>query len=220
MRARDGSPTKQPRKAAHVQGIAWCVACRRACGLAARTPCRSQVGSLRSQERPSVLLICLRKLKVFDKYLGAEVDKAGYLSNALGEDGRSDTIRVKDAPEPAEINWENLQLSARFRLLSRSLTWTSALLLVAVSSIVGVVFRAASKDMLKDYESGSVEAIGISLGVSWLLMDPLIIVTRNTLKNTKTIIRSKRYQIIEKFVVAPLKSGATRSVDFVLRMLG
>ena len=48
------------------------------------------------------------------------------------------------------------------------------------------------------------EAIGISLAQSWLLQDVLVIAVRNNINCTKGRIRSHRYQVIEKFVLAPL----------------
>jgi hypothetical protein len=48
------------------------------------------------------------------------------------------------------------------------------------------------------------EALGFSLMQGWLVQDVIVIVVRNNLACTKKRIRSHRYQILEKFVVAPL----------------
>ena len=40
-------------------------------------------------------------------------------------------------------------------------------------------------------------ALSLSLLTGWLVQDPLVIIIRNNLSCTKTIIRSKKYQVIE-----------------------
>ena len=63
------------------------------------------------------------------------------------------------------------------------------------------------------------QAIGISLATGWLLQDPVIILVRNNLSCTKTIIRSKKYQVIEKFVVQPWRLGVSYSLAMAQRFL-
>ena len=64
------------------------------------------------------------------------------------------------------------------------------------------------------------QAIGISLVVGWFVQDPLVIVVRNNLSCTKAIIRSKKYQVVEKYVLLPVKLCISRAVDILLRLLG
>ena len=63
------------------------------------------------------------------------------------------------------------------------------------------------------------QAIGISLATGWFVQDPVIIIVRNNLSCTKTIIRSKKYQFIEKFVVQPWRLAASYSLAMAQRLL-
>ena len=62
------------------------------------------------------------------------------------------------------------------------------------------------------------QTIGVSLIVVWTLQDPLIIIVRNNLTCTKTIIRSKKYQIIEKFILQPFKAAMSQAINTLVRM--
>ena len=62
------------------------------------------------------------------------------------------------------------------------------------------------------------QTIGVSLIVGWTLQDPLIIIVRNNLTCTKTIIRSKKYQIIEKFILQPFKAAMSQAINTLVRM--
>ena len=39
---------------------------------------------------------------------------------------------------------------------------------------------------------------------SWVFFDPMVIIARNNMKNTKKRIRSKRYQMMEKAIMSPI----------------
>ena len=65
-----------------------------------------------------------------------------------------------------------------------------------------------------------VQAIFISFAIGWFVADPLVILTRNSLSYTKTIIRSKKYQVLEKWVTTPFRVALAKTVDAVLRLLG
>ena len=47
------------------------------------------------------------------------------------------------------------------------------------------------------------ETFGISLAFTFVVADIIVIVVRNNLSCTKAILATRRYQVIEKFVVAP-----------------
>jgi hypothetical protein len=47
------------------------------------------------------------------------------------------------------------------------------------------------------------ETFGISLAFTFVVVDVIVIVVRNNLSYTKAILATRRYQLIEKFVVAP-----------------
>lgn len=64
------------------------------------------------------------------------------------------------------------------------------------------------------------QAIGISLAIGWLLQDPVIIFVRNNLSCTKAIIRSKKYQVIEKYVVQPFRLAVNQVVLFCIHLCG
>ena len=49
------------------------------------------------------------------------------------------------------------------------------------------------------------QSCSISMGVAWLVQDPLVILARNNLRCTAGAIRSSKYQTIEKLVVVPLQ---------------
>eukprot|EP00966_Prymnesium_polylepis_P191857 4445849-Prymnesium_polylepis.1 len=48
------------------------------------------------------------------------------------------------------------------------------------------------------------ETVCISIGLGWFITTPMVIITRNNMKFTKKIMKSRKYQVIEKFVVVPL----------------
>ena len=60
-----------------------------------------------------------------------------------------------------------------------------------------------------------IQALGISLLTGWLVQDPVVIIIRNNLKMTKTIIRSKKYQVLEKFVVQPFRLVLNCVINYV-----
>lgn len=64
------------------------------------------------------------------------------------------------------------------------------------------------------------QAIGISLVIGWFLQDPIIILVRNNMNCTKTIIRSKKYQVIEKFVVQPFRLAVNQVINFFIHLCG
>ena len=51
---------------------------------------------------------------------------------------------------------------------------------------------------------GWMQSLAISFALGWCLMDPLVIVIRSNIKFTKKIMKTRKYQIIEKFVVMPI----------------
>jgi hypothetical protein len=62
------------------------------------------------------------------------------------------------------------------------------------------------------------QSIVVSLFIGWLVADPTVIITRNNLKFTKTIIRSKKYQVIEKYVTIPFRYLVGRVSSVLLRL--
>ena len=65
-----------------------------------------------------------------------------------------------------------------------------------------------------------VQSLGISMGIGWFLQDPVIIIVRNNLSFTKTIIRSKKYQVLEKFVVSPFRLAVSQVANFFISLCG
>ena len=58
-----------------------------------------------------------------------------------------------------------------------------------------------------------IQSVCLSLAWAWAVQDPLVILVRNNLKCTKNIVRSKRYQIVEKFVVAPVRDTVAHALE-------
>ena len=46
--------------------------------------------------------------------------------------------------------------------------------------------------------------VAMALAIGWFIQDPLVILARNNMKCTASIVRNKHYQTIEKFVVNPI----------------
>ena len=65
-----------------------------------------------------------------------------------------------------------------------------------------------------------IQAIGVSMGVGWFVQDPIIIMVRNNLNCTKAIIRSKKYQVLEKFVVAPFRLAVNQGINCIMNLCG
>ena len=69
-----------------------------------------------------------------------------------------------------------------------------------------------------------VQAIFLSFAIGWFIQDPIVIGVRNNLKSTKKIIRSRKYQVIEKFVVAPFRVVMHKTLNLTVgrlsRLLG
>ena len=49
------------------------------------------------------------------------------------------------------------------------------------------------------------QSVFISLAIGWFLQDPVVVIVRNNIKCTKKRIRSKAYQVVEKFIVQPFR---------------
>ena len=65
-----------------------------------------------------------------------------------------------------------------------------------------------------------IQAIGMSMVVGWFVQDPIIILVRNNLSCTKAIIRSKKYQVMEKFVVAPFRLAVNQGLNCIMNLCG
>jgi len=63
------------------------------------------------------------------------------------------------------------------------------------------------------------QTVAISLAISWVIALPLVIIVRNNMTFTSRILKSKRYQIIEKLVFVPLMNALGRSYTFVMSFL-
>mgnify|MGYP006095892241 CR=1 FL=1 len=64
------------------------------------------------------------------------------------------------------------------------------------------------------------QSLGTSLVIGWCFQDPIIIVIRNNMNCTKTIIRSKKYQVLEKFVVQPFRLAVSQIINFFIHLCG
>ena len=65
-----------------------------------------------------------------------------------------------------------------------------------------------------------IQAILTSMAIGWFFQDPIIIVVRNNMNCTKTIIRSKKYQVLEKFVVQPFRLMVNQIINFFIYLCG
>ena len=52
--------------------------------------------------------------------------------------------------------------------------------------------------------AGWFQSLAISFAIGWLVFDPIVIIVRSNIKFTKKIMKTRRYQVIEKFVVMPV----------------
>ena len=101
----------------------------------------------------------------------------------------------------------------------RIFPWTCALALIVLCHIQ-VLFVATR--IFSEYpnpaEIGAVwvQAIFLSFAIGWFIQDPIVITIRNNLNVTRTIIRSHKYQVLEKWVIVPFRAVVTKAVDLVL----
>ena len=61
---------------------------------------------------------------------------------------------------------------------------------------------------------------GIAFALGWLIFDPIVIIFRSNVSFTKRILKTRRYQVVEKFVVVPAAGLAKAIGSAGLRLLG
>jgi hypothetical protein len=104
-------------------------------------------------------------------------------------------------------------------LFWRIFPWTFTAVIVTVCHVQTLFVATRIFAMAEDPVAVGqvwVTSILIAFTIGWLVQDPIVILVRNHLSCTKTIIRSKKYQVIEKFVVIPFRIFLSRLVNAVL----
>ena len=48
-----------------------------------------------------------------------------------------------------------------------------------------------------------------------MIVDPVVIISRNNVSKVRQMIRTSRYQIIEKFVIAPVAAALNKVIAFI-----
>ena len=86
----------------------------------------------------------------------------------------------------------------------RVFPWLVSTLFMATGSFGTLVIAQSVFREDREYVIAYVESLAISLLQGWFFWDVVVIVTRNNLSCTRTIIKNHRYQTVEKFVLAPL----------------
>ena len=148
--------------------------------------------------------------------------KSGASAFDKGFDKAVDKVAEKTMPGPVKRCYSALCKSVIFW---RAFPWTFCLLLIVVCHFqtLFVTMRIfAQFPNANDIGLTWLQAILISLATGWFLQDPLVIITRNNMSCTKKIIRNKKYQVIEKFIVIPFSiaiksvvAGATRLLTVI-----
>jgi len=77
---------------------------------------------------------------------------------------------------------------------------------MVLTLIYQMKFFAFNNDLFRMW----LEGVATSLGLSWFVSLPTIIIFRNNVKFTKKIMKTKRYQIFEKYVGIPLMNFINR----------
>ena len=104
---------------------------------------------------------------------------------------------------PPCLRWW-LQVWASSVLFWRIFPWALTVSALACCSLYTVY---SAQSIFKDdtvYIWAYFEALAISLAQGWFVQDVFVIAVRNNIKFTKKRIRTHRYQVVEKFVLAPL----------------
>merc|ERR1712217_803236 len=66
---------------------------------------------------------------------------------------------------------------------------------------------------------GWIHSFALSLAIGWLILDPTVIIVRNNVNFTKKILKTWKYQVIEKWVIVPLGIIGGYAVSGVKRIL-
>ena len=82
--------------------------------------------------------------------------------------------------------------------------WSLALFLIFACSILTLLI--GTQYIPSEKVGAWLQAISISLGCSWLVLDPIIIMARSEIAYTRARIRTTRYQCCEKVCTGPVKS--------------
>ena len=61
---------------------------------------------------------------------------------------------------------------------------------------------------------------GVAFALNWFIFDPLVIIIRCNMAFTRKMLKTKKYQVIEKFVVIPFVGMLRGGAKAVSKMFG
>jgi len=82
--------------------------------------------------------------------------------------------------------------------------WVISALLLVIANFFTLLYALRYFAFSIELMTAWLQTVGISLAIGFCFIDIVVIIVRNNINCTKVILTTRRYQVIEKFVVAPL----------------
>jgi len=101
----------------------------------------------------------------------------------------------------------------------RIFPWMFVLCAFTMCNLFILFFSLAKYAHDRELFVGWLESFGISLSLGWLLFDPAVIIARNNLAFTKKILKTRKYQVLEKYVLIPFGAAFAHGMGILRKML-
>jgi hypothetical protein len=118
----------------------------------------------------------LREMSSSDTYISRLLTAVSKISLTL-DDGRQITFRMKEAPEPSDINWHNLSVTMGTKIKSRAVTYLASFFLIAIGFgiVLGLkVWQRYLGNQLtpnaSSFDASSLRFRGVSVLVSFVIL--------------------------------------------------
>lgn len=117
----------------------------------------------------------LEELSFSDTYV-SRILHAVRKSTMTFTDGRIVTYRIKEAPEPSDINWYNLSATLMQKIWSRTMTYVASLILIAIGFFIVLGLKVWQRDLGKrlltdkTFDASSLSFRAVSVLISFVIL--------------------------------------------------
>lgn len=118
----------------------------------------------------------LSEMSSSDTYISRLLTAVSKISLTL-HDGRQITFRMKEAPEPSDINWHNLSVTMGIKIKSRAVTYLASFFLIAIGFGIVLGLKVWQRYLgsqltpnASSFDASSLRFRGVSVLVSFVIL--------------------------------------------------
>ena len=118
----------------------------------------------------------LSEMSSSDTYISRLLTAVSKISLTL-DDGRQITFRMKEAPEPSDINWHNLSVTMGTKIKSRAVTYLASFFLIAIGFGIVLGLKVWQRYLgsqltpnASSFDASSLRFRGVSVLVSFVIL--------------------------------------------------